>query len=383
MNKHKISDNFFPHSAGLILLFVIFFLAGHEALAQKKKKTVKKKVPELEINFGLATSYDDNILKYSEKYLERFMNGEDYGRFHIETYDDIIINPSLQFVSEYRLFGNLKSEISADFNPRFYVVNDIKNWSSFNLGYRQYFTKRASFKLSYGYIPDFYIRHFRDDDWVEVYGYTPETFQPMGFAKDNFGLYVHNTFFKNTGIRLTANYAKYYYNEHFTEYDSDDLSLGVRLIQPLHKNVKIELGYVFTQSDAKGYDEPGESTGNSDDSDADFDEDSYIFMVNWQLPEVKKLKHSLDASVAYEERYYTTDNYIELDPEHAGRVDHVSAFGLTYNLRLNKALSLAAFYKWIGRNSTTSSDINSEYVSIEKDYRQAVVGIELEYKLKY
>jgi hypothetical protein len=383
MNKHKISGIISPQSAGFILLFVLFFVAGHNVFAQTKKKTEKKKVPELEINFGLATIYDDNILKYSDKYLERFMNGEDYGRFHIDTYDDIILNPTLQIVSSYRFIGKLKSEFSVDFNPRFYMVNDIKNWSSFAVGYRQFFTKKASFKLSYSYIPDFYIRHFRDDDWVEVYRYTPETFQPMEFSKDMLSFYIHNTFFKNTGVRLTLGYAKYYYNEHFTEYDSDDLSFAVRFIQPLHKKVKMEIGYIFTNSDANAYDEPGEIGENSDDADADFDEDGFILDLTWQLPEIKKFKNSLGANAGYERRYYTTDNSVFADPEHRGRLDEILSLAFDYNIKLNKSLQLTAFYRWIGRNSGTNSVVNSEYVSIEKDYRQGQVGLEIDYTIKY
>ncbi len=380
MKIHTLHFNIFPRTPGLILLIIFLFLANHAAFAQKKEK---KKVPELEVNFGLATFYDDNILKYSQKYLDRFMNNEDPGRFHIETYDDVILNPSLQIVSSYRLVGKLKSELSAEFNPKFYMVNDIKNWSSFTLGYRQFFTKRASFKLSYNYVPDFYIRHFRDDDWVEVYGYTPVTFQPMGFSKNMYSFYVANTFFKNTGVRITFGLANYYYNKHFTEYDSRDLSFAFRLIQPLHKNLKMELGYVFTKSDAQGYDQPGETSENSDDSNADFDEDGFVLVLGWQMPEVLKHKQSLDATLGFEKRYFTTDNYIELDPEHAGRVDQIVSLNFVYNLKLSKSFNFSAFYRWIGRDSNTASDINSEYVSIEKDYRQGQVGIEIDYNLKY
>ena len=371
----------FLRTPGIILMFILLFIAGNNAFAQKKKSN--KKVPELEVNFGLATIYDDNILKYSQKYLDRFMNGEDFGRFHIETYDDVILNPTLQLVTTYRLFGKLKSELTLDFNPKYYVVNNIKNWSSFTLGYRQFFTKRASFKLTYNYVPDFYIRHFRDDDWVEVYGYVPETFQPMGFAKNQYGFYVQNTFFKNTLFRLSLNLAQYFYNQHFIEYDSKDYSIGYRLIQPIAKNFKLELGYVFTKSNAKGYDGPGESKDNSDDSDADFDEDGFFLIASWQMPDVFKLKTSLEANGGFEKRYYTTNHYVVDDPEHAGRVDNILSFGFNYNLKINKPLQLSAFYRWIGRDSSTSSPLNSEYVSVEKDYRQGQVGIEIDYSLNY
>jgi hypothetical protein len=39
------------------------------------------------ISLSLSPYYDSNILKYSNKYIERFKNGEDEGRFHIHSID--------------------------------------------------------------------------------------------------------------------------------------------------------------------------------------------------------------------------------------------------------------------------------------------------------
>jgi hypothetical protein len=72
-----------------------------------------------------------------------------------------------------------------------------------------------------------------------------------------------------------------------------------------------------------------------------------------------------------------------LDPEHAGRVDNVLNLQVNYNVKLSKALELNAFFKWFGRDSRTTSDINSEYVSEEKDYTQYQVGLELDYGFKF
>ena len=158
-----------------------------------------------------------------------------------------------------------------------------------NIGIQQYVAKRASFKVFYSYIPDFYVRHFRDDDWVNVYGYTPETFQPYSFAKENLGLWAENTFFGNSRVRLSFNYAKYYHNQHFTEYDCNNLNYGINLYQTIHKKLKVGIGYDFTASDAKGYDQNNENKRNSDDSDASYDEDSYFVSCSWDFPFLRKL----------------------------------------------------------------------------------------------
>ncbi|MFZ4464127.1 MAG: hypothetical protein ACOYN5_09775 [Bacteroidales bacterium] len=366
----------------ILLMILASFLQPLDVLGQKKSKKSKKKRPELVVEFSLSTTYDDNILKYSEKYLERFDKQQDQGRFHIETYDDLIFSPSLEFSSTFKVIGNLRTKINAGFSQYLYLKNDIKNWNSMNIGIQQYVAKRASFKVIYSYIPDFYVRHFRDDDWVNVYGYTPETFQPYSFTKESLGLWAENTFFGSSRIRGSFNYAKYYHNQHFTEYDCNNLNYGINLYQTIHKKLKLGFGYEFTASDAKGYDQNTESKGNSDDSDASYDEDSYFISCSWDLPFFRKLDPNLNAEFEYLKRYYTTTNYLELDREHAGRVDENLRIGLNYNLKFNKSLKGSVFYNYMLRNSDTRAVVNKVYLSNEKDYRQGQFGIEIIYNFK-
>lgn len=355
-----------------------------QTATQKEKAAQKKKSKGLGINvdFELGTMYDDNILKYSEKYLNRFMNGLDEGRFHVETYDDVVISPSISLAKQFRIFGKKVSTVDAGYSYKWYVVNGINNWSTFDVGFRQNFAKRASVKVFYSYIPSFYIRHFRDDDWVKVYGYTPITFQPYSFSKDTYGFWLQNTFFKNSRVMFTFNYQTYFHNEHYIEYDSDNTLYRIKLFQPLHKNLRLELMYQFTHSDAKGFDEPDESKFDSDDSDASFDEDGFIGGLIWTLPKIKKLSHDIKGEVVVYKRYYNTEEYVEVDPLHAGRVDDNLRFYVTYNLTLNKQWSVSAFYNWYYRNSGSSSPINDWYISDEKDYKQNQIGLDIKYNIK-
>jgi hypothetical protein len=373
--------NFSPGRARFLLISMLLFLSYYQAGAQKESK--KNKVVELEVDFGLATLYDNNILKYSDKYLQKFINNEDSGRFHISTYDDVILTPSLGLTATSRIFGNLRSELSVDYSSRIYIVNSIKNWNYFAVGFRQYLPKRASFRLSYSYIPTFYIRHYRDDDWVAVYGYVPETFQPMGFSKNSYGLWVQKAFFKNTTFRLSFSYSQYYYNKHYTEYDSKDQFYGIRLFQTVNESFRMELAYEFIYSEAKGYDEPGEIKKNADESDASFYEHGFFARGVYKLPPVLKLKHNLDIEIGYMKRYFTSEHYLELDPLHVGRVDDVIELSASYNVRLLKSLNMSVFYNYFFRDANTSATENQTLVSDEKDYRANQVGLSLNYYLKF
>lgn len=385
INRLLLHGTIFP-----VLLAGLFLCCGINLSAQTKdvkkpqaKKEQKKKEQHFEAEVSFATIYDNNILKYSDKYINRFMNGLDEGRFHIDTYDDIILYGAADLSATYRIIKKLKSKFNVSFFSNSYMINDIKNWYFVNVGYQQYFTKKASFKIFYNYIPHYYVRHFRDDDWVAVYGYTPETFVQFAYSKENYGFWIQNTFFKNTRINASFDYSKYYHNKHYTEYDCKDYIIGLSLYQPVYKTVRLEFDYEHEYSDAKGYDQPGETKATADDADATYFENGFVFGVNWQLPEIRKKENTLDVKAAYQKRYFLSEHYLEEDREHAGRVDDNIQFSAIYSFYLTKELKLAAFYRYYMRSSNSDSPVNQFYLSAEKNYKQSQFGLQVTYDLKF
>jgi len=351
---------------------------GQESTKKKKKSKEKP----LAFRVGLAATYDNNILNYSDKYLDRFMKGEDPGRFHIDTYDDLILNPSLGAIYTFNIFKKVKSKISASISPRFYMVNDIKNWVFWTIGFQQYLTKKASFKFTYSYIPEFYVRHFRDDQWIDVYGYKPISFTPYAFSKDNFGFYIQNTFFENTRVKLSLFHARYYHNQHYTEYDSKDWLYGIMVYQKITKKFRIEAGYQYVTSDAKGYDASYQTPETTTGPDATFVEDRFLLGFIWYLPKIKKKSNNLDVDLLIMNRYYSSSHPPLDDPLHAGRYDYNYRMFFNYHFRVNKSLRFTVFYNWLMRDTETTAKINATYVSNEKDYRQDLVGIKISYGIK-
>jgi hypothetical protein len=378
--KLLIKKIFSVWQSALLLLLMALLLWPSSVQAQKKKKKKPNKF-SMEAEFGLATFYDDNILKYSYKYLDRFVNNKDEGRFHIKTYDDVIVNPSVGLSASYRLFGKRKTTVDADASMSFYLVNDIKNWQIYNVGIRQEITRRFSLGFSYIYIPEFYVRHFRDDDWTPVVGFTPESFTAYSFAKNNYAFVGDYTFSKNTRVRFYYYYMQYYHNPNYTEYDSKNNMFRLRLTQPLSQNFEVDLSYQYETSDAKGYDEPGETKETSDDSDASYIENGINAGLTWKLPRVKKHFQSLTLNAVFYNAVFQTDKPVLVDPLHAGRVDHDLRIYLNYYLSVSKRLKFKAYFNWLGRDSGTTSILNETYVSNEKDYRQNQVGIAVTYKI--
>ncbi|MFH1121519.1 MAG: hypothetical protein V1775_17000 [Bacteroidota bacterium] len=369
------------HLFNIPFLF-LFILPVLPSLTLKAQTSGSKKKINLKTDFSMNAFYDNNILKYSEKYISRFINNEDEGRFHIKTYDDVIMSPEIELIAGYQLFRKLNTTLTAGYKNTSYVVNNTKNRNYFYCGLRQNISKKASFKISYTYIPYFYIRHFRDDDLVEVFGYTPESFRPFSFSKDNFSAEFQNTFLKNTRIRLIIDYSKYYYNEYFTEYDSDDKSIEINLRQPLHKNLRFEAGYSYTASESKGFDEPGETRKNSEDSDGSYVEDGFLLRVMWTLPYLKNHKNALNVKGEFGRRCFTSEKSTTIDPLHAGRVDKNLLLNATYSFEISESFELTLFYNWFSRKASSVAEENKQYISDEKDYNQSQVGLTLTYSIK-
>lgn len=382
MKKIRLKYYHFPGNLSGLLIAVVILFSAVDAIAQKK--STKKKSTPWELEVGIGMSYDDNILKYSEKYLDRFMNNEDPGRFHIETYDDAVLFTSAGLSYSFYVFGkNFKSKINAEVSRRTYLINDIKSWNYGIVGFQQYLGKKTFVKFSYSYIPDFYVRDFRDEQWVDVYGYTPETFQPYAFAKNNYGVYVQHKLFKNTRVKLSLYYATYYHNMHFTQYDSKDWYYGIKVFQRLHKTLTVDFEYTWVTSDAKGYDSAIETPETSTGPDATFEEDRFKIGVAWRLPYIKKHRNSIDFDVAFMNRYYLSQHTPLQDPLHAGRYDKNVRFYLNYNFRVSKMLSLTAFYNFYMRDTETKARINARYVSNEKDYTQSIVGLKATFSIDF
>ncbi len=343
----------------------------------------KKKIKHWETELSISPYYDSNILKYSDKYIERFLNREDEGRFHINRYDDLVVQYSAGISYSNNFIKKLKTYLSFDFYYSKYSFNTIKNWQRYSLGWRQYFLPKSSFMLSYSFIPHFYVRHFRDEDWIAVYGYTPITFQPYEFSKNDLSFWIQHYVFSKTRVRAYFSFSKYFLDKHNTEYDSDDFLYGLKIYQQLSKKLNVNVGYMYTTSTAKGYDEPGETKQTSDDVDADNYGHIISAGINYKLPDILRIKNSISLDAEYDRGFYTTNHFYEIDPIHAGRFDKNYDVSVTYNLNLPANIELDIFYSLMGRKTGTPVEANAEYISDEKSYEQYRAGIKINYKLEF
>ena len=152
--------------------------------------------------------------------------------------------------------------------------------------------------------------------------------------------------------------------------------------QRLHKNFSIEGSYTWVTSDAKGYDASVDTPETTHGPDATFVEDRFKIGFVWKFPRIKKHSHNLDFDVAFMNRYYSAKHSPLEDMLHAGRYDKNVRFYFNYNFRVSKKVRLTAFYNHYMRDTDTKAEINSTYVSNEKDYHQNIVGLKATFTFK-
>ncbi len=360
----------------LITIMILSVLTNQNVAAQNADKAFYKS-SKLQMSFG--PEYDSNILKYSDTYIEKFKSGYDKGRFHISTYDGIILHGSVGIAGVFQIFNKRETEISLDFTRREYLMNRIKTWNSISTSLAQDITRNANIELFYNFIPYFYVRHYQDDDWVEIFGDSPESYQPYSFSKENFGMYVRYSFRGDTRIRLMVSQSNYFYNEHFTEYDSRNYTAGLRVYQSFRKKNKTTMGLQFESSKTKDLDPLIYTLEYYPDASYKSGEISVGYIR--ALPQIKGYNHELELSCNYEKRIYTSSQYYKYDPIHSGRVDDKIDLLFEYQFKINKNMILAAYYKHIERFLNNSIEENKTFLKEEKAYSQNQAGIQFSYAI--
>lgn len=325
------------------------------------------------LDVGVSSVYDNNILRYSDKYISRFDVREDEGRFHINTRDDLIIMNLVRASVSMDLIGSLTTTGAVDYRRRTYTHNSVKDWSYLSFSLRQDLSKKMAAQIAYNYIPGFYVRHYRDDEWVKEFGYTPETFQPFDFTKDELAGWVQYALFPGTRVRGQIAFMRYFYNEHFTEYDSRNTLFGIKVYQTLSKTVRVNGGFEAVHSDAAG----------NAEKDPTFDENGFTFGIDFQLPKVFGCSNGIGVDGEHVRRFYSSTLFLEIDPEHAGRQDYEYNVAATYSFDILDDLELALSYAWRSRKTETSAAQNAAYLSDEKDYSQYQIEFEARYTFNF
>ena len=317
----------------------------------------------------VASYYDSNILRYSDKFIQRFDQGRDSGRFRVESLDDTIQRVDLDMTREYAGTGNKPATLALGISHRSYWRNSIKDWTRAQLTWEQHLRRGRRISLFVNGATDFYVRHLRDSDLVGA-GSPEDRFQAFEFQRTAAGLRFTQELGTSSSLRYDLGIARFRHSDAFREFDSDNLSAGLRLDQWTSRRVRLSFGLEFTDSEAQGYDQAGETLETSDDTDPAYRQLDLMLAARIRLPGSRRQVLFLQAETG--RREYTTDKPTNLAPLHSGREDDFLRLYGSWQLDLTPRYRLTIFGQSRERSSSAPIDLD---IGVEKDYEQSEVGV--------
>ena len=137
--------------------------AARRAAERAAEREARDRRWNLNADFSLEVIYDDNICRYSDATLMEFRTGAKPALFAIETYDDLILNPTLQVeLDRRRLLLGKRTRFRVRYKLWQYARNDVKTNDEINLRFRQTFRRLDYLEATYTYAPNSYIKELSD-----------------------------------------------------------------------------------------------------------------------------------------------------------------------------------------------------------------------------
>jgi hypothetical protein len=331
------------------LLFLVLSSGSSRAAAQ----------PPFTLKLSYTTVYNDNILKYSVRDLDRFENNTEVYPSEIATTDDWVNTFGLRLYRDLDLGRRWKLRPYYSFRISLYAINRQKNLTSHLFLARLSHRYRYYFYLQYSYTPGYYLRIYQDRDLSQYYPCDFDAYRQTARFR-----------WRLNPAELEARWGRefLYYNDHFTEYDSEAFFWGLNASYRLPIRVKFSAGYEFKASDNIGFASSPVTTGTSpledtEYGDSSYEEDRYRLRLDCPLKTTVSRTYKFTFEYEHRLRYYQSDQPVEDDPFHTGRKDRRRIFVTTLSLDLQTKIGFKAVFTYDQRRTdspvTTVSEIKN------------------------
>jgi hypothetical protein len=320
-----------------------------------------------------STTYDDNILKYSHRDVSLFENHEDAFPSEIKTIDDWVNTFGIN------AYGDLSLGHRFTLRPRYfgkvnlYAVNSLKNYSSHLFSLRLGYRKSLYLTAEYFYMPGYYLRMYKDRDWGNYYDCDLNLYRPsisLQYQRSRYSVEV------DYGREMT------YYNQYFTEFDSEADQYGIKGTYSFDNGASIGLGYQYKLSDNIGSKPPASvqtsnPTESNSASDLSFQENRYSVQMSYPLPIDSEWNWHADLNFQHRQRYYQTNYNTQQDPVHAGREDRRDF--ITTDIAFSPTVQLDLKFSFTFDIRMTDSP--QQTVPAAKDFDHHTLDLTLTYRL--
>ena len=323
----------------------------------------------LKLGLNVSVNGDNNIFRLSAYDREDFENNGRLALPDLHSLDDRFLKADIDIQYSFSLLQK-SNRLWLRTSLHKYSNNGIKDYNLYSLYYRFYFGRRSYLEGHWFRMPSYYLRPYWDRDK----------------GKDINGdlLYFHCDYSENR-LRLKASvytkpyhyyhlyteYIQWYYNQRFTEFDTDVFKIGGRMYHTFSGGIKTGIAYSIYRADNVG------RHGGIQRPDLSHIEQEAALSVN--LTDLILLNKEFDIRIAYSLRYrfYTTEVPESEDILHAGHESMRQKIISEISVAVTKNISLSSYMMYDWRIVIAGSVIAERY----KEFDHLRAGIGFKYTL--
>jgi len=334
---------------------------------------VKNILTKTTFEVSCMATYDSNLLKFSSRDRERYLDDIEFHKSPVQTLDDLRTDYTATAEFRPECFRKLTTSFRGTINLARHLNDPIKNFNWISLTGRQDISRRVTATVNFFYEPEYYIRDYLDIHTNAVHHCRFSLYQWRG------DLTWRPRWLFDATVSLKSK--QYRYNTYFTEYDGNAIEPKLRLVyRPRGWRIAVDYGYnVFDNSGFRSSDLlPSDSfLDDSEFGQGDYRENSYSISVKREFRALGR-DCSLMGLGEFTDRYYTTDRNLFIDPMHSERNDRTLGIEFSGTISLTKTLEL----EMGGGNYRRDSNAPLDLVAKLKSYQRWTMWMGVNYLFK-
>lgn len=326
----------------------------------------------------LQSIYDDNILRYSDGFIEDFRRNDPPEKFHVKTYDDAIVSPRVFLTIRANPFGKRETRLYLGYITWQYTTNPSKNNDLWTLRARQYVSKYNRFEFSYSYSPPSYIRHLSDREPFDPRSTTPLEWKPFKSVRHGMGLAYTHRFHRRIYTTIEGGRVLRFYNRPFLENDNWEWNGSFEILWNPPGVWRFIGRYMYSDANARALDTTEETIDTSDDGNGSYERDLYELRVRLRPKGGLWIAREFEVKGQHMGYFFTGTKPAHEDPLHTGRKDNVYTVELTAGSKklIGGLITLKLGYRYSQRTSSLPGTFEGEDAE-DKDYKNNRAWLEV------
>ena len=231
-----------------IFIRIISKLLQSENISKETKTLDRKQDIEIDSNQSIHCKLQSGV-GYDSNYLKLSNSEQDEVSYYpallgdSESISSLISKNTFEIKFNPYFFEDHETQIRLKINYNKYFVSAKKSYYSFGVYFAQHLGKYEWVKLSYSYLPQYYLRNYRDRDDLIINENSNAYLTSCYFSQGSTTIkYSKWLYLKKTWLEGIINYKTQYYNPAFTEFDLNLFSIGAQFHSRYFKKYSLKLG---------------------------------------------------------------------------------------------------------------------------------------------